>query len=138
MAWGGSALDPVLSLDVAVQRTMALCEATVRATRSEIRAAAVALCLAVREVHPSAEVVMLDDSDQGGWMWVEGWCESESSQVREVEEDDVWSLADHLYTPAAVEAVTGLHEVEPPRRYVGPRYVMTIDTVLRAHRSVLA
>lgn len=135
--WAHEQMHPGLDLAAAVQRTQALCEAAVQATRAEIRAAAVALCLAVRAARPCAEVVVLEDSDQGSWLWVEGWREHGSSQVHDLDEDDVWSLASHLYTPAVVQ-VEGIYTVDRPRRGGGGPYEMDIDTVLRVHRSVLA
>lgn len=134
--WAHEQLHPGLRLESALERVQVLCEAAIQTTREEIKAAAVALCLTVREAHPSAEVVVLEDSDQGDWMWFAGWCEHDGEEVHCLEDDDAGSLASHLYTPAAQE-VEGIRAMDRDGRRSG-FYEMNIDTVLRVHRAVLA
>lgn len=74
----------------------------VTATGAEMRAAAYGIAQTVRNAHPSATHVLLEQSDQGDWLTLSGWHDVlAADQHDEVEvgwDDEVWSAPSHLYT----------------------------------------
>lgn len=90
----------MLSASEAVGVLNAACEHACAARAHEVQAALVALALAVRQVHPEAARVRLEDSDQGDWLILDCWFDK-AGQRHEVdcEDDDLASIPSHLYTP---------------------------------------
>lgn len=69
------------------------------ATVSEMRVAAHVLARAVRERHPVAVEVLLEDSDQGDWLVVSGWHAGDPGVCWEVDlPEEVAEAASHLYS----------------------------------------
>lgn len=90
--------------------------------------------LAVEESYPEATHVLLEQSDQGKWLELTGWCHGDEGDVQEFTEDweeDLLGAPSHLYTchiGSSVEqsAVPGLWCTD--RR--SGRYVLEVATVL--------
>ena len=85
-------------------RVAALTQVVINATRMEVRAAALALALTVRECHPEAVRLVLVHSDQGDWLDVNEW-EDAAGERGEFEDND--ALGWHLYE-SHLSAVPGL------------------------------
>src|ERR1035437_475627 len=85
-------------------RVAALTQVVINATRMEVRAAALALAVMVRECHPEAVRLVLVHSDQGDWLDVNEW-EDAAGERGEFEDND--ALGWHLYE-SHLSAVPGL------------------------------
>lgn len=103
----------------------------IEVTCREMRAAARALAMAIRQHHPDASSIRLTDSDQGDWLYAEEWmCRATGggSRIELDLLDDVGHLASHLYLPH-LDAVPGL-TVAQGRPGRGARYTLAIDESL--------
>ena len=85
-------------------RVAALTQVVINATRMEVRVAALALAMTVREWHPEAVRLVLVHSDQGDWLDVNEW-EDAAGERGEFEDND--ALGWHLYE-SHLSAVPGL------------------------------
>lgn len=75
-------------------RVAALTQVVINAVRLEVRAAALALVVTVRERHPEAVRLMSVHSDQGDWLDVTEWVDAAGGRA-EFDDDD--GLGSHLY-----------------------------------------
>lgn len=112
-----------------------LTDLAVEVTAAEMKAAAFGVARAVQESYPEATHVLLEQSDQGDWLELTGWCHGDEGDVQEFtkpwEDEDLLSAPSHLYTchiGSSVEqsAVPGLWCTD--RR--SGRYVLEVATVL--------
>ncbi len=122
--------------ETAAEQMYALTALTVAATEAEMRAAAYVIARQVRDLHPTADRVHLEASDQGDWLSLARWSDpsGRSGDLHDAEEAE--DAATHLYLPQIAStpdggAVPGLWQTE--RRPA--RYVLEIEEVLDGYAT---
>lgn len=101
------ALSRIVALTLGGQMSLSVQDATqldwltgavIAATEAEMCTAAYVLARATRDAHPTAATMLLDESDQGDWLSVQGWRDSVGANHDLLLDEEAANAALHLYT----------------------------------------